>query len=99
MTITAYYDPGYAAPIGKHVMPITKFSMVADGLRERPGIRLERPEPASEADLLRVHTKEYVDAVRTGEPRALAESQKFPWTPELYPSVCLTNGGGWCCSV
>lgn len=93
MTITAYYDPGYAAPLGKHVMPITKFSMVADGLRTRSGIRLERPDPVTEADLLRVHTREYVDAVRTGEPRALAESQKFPWTPELYPSVCLTNGG------
>ena len=31
--------------------------------------------------------------MRTGEPRALAESQKFPWSPELYPSVCLTSGG------
>lgn len=29
----------------------------------------------------------------SGEPRALAESQKFPWTPELYPSVRLTGGG------
>lgn len=91
--ITAFYHPGYAAPIGKHVMPITKFSMVADGLRERDGIRLEEPDPVSEADLLRVHTPEYVTAVRTGEPRALAESQKFPWSPELYPSVCLTSGG------
>jgi acetoin utilization deacetylase AcuC-like enzyme len=23
----------------------------------------------------------------------LAESQKFPWSPQLFPSVCLTNGG------
>ena len=91
--ITAFYHPGYAAPIGNHVMPITKFSMVADGLRDRAGIRLEEPPPVTEADLLRVHTREYVDAVRTGVPRALAESQKFPWSPELYPSVCLTAGG------
>jgi len=91
--ITAYYHPGYAAPLGKHVMPITKFSMVADGLRDRAGIRLEEPAPVTEDDLLRVHTPEYVAAVRTGEPRALAESQKFPWSPELYPSVCLTSGG------
>jgi len=40
-----------------------------------------------------VHTEAYVGAVRTGEPRALAESQKFPWSPALYPSVLLTNGG------
>lgn len=91
--ITAYYHPGYAAPLGKHVMPITKFSMVADGLRERAGIRLEEPAAVTEDDLLRVHTPEYVAAVRTGEPRALAESQKFPWSAELYPSVCLTSGG------
>jgi acetoin utilization deacetylase AcuC-like enzyme len=91
--ITAFYHPGYAAPIGKHVMPITKFSLVADGLRDRVGIRLAAPEPVTEDDLLRVHTRDYVAAVRTGTPRALAESQKFPWSPELYPSVCLTSGG------
>ena len=93
MTITAYYHPGYAAPIGDHVMPITKFSLVADGLRDDPRVRLEEPAPLTETDLLRVHTREYIDAVRTGEPRALAESQKFPWSPQLYPSVLLTGGG------
>jgi acetoin utilization deacetylase AcuC-like enzyme len=91
--ITAFYHPGYAAPIGKHVMPITKFSMVADGLCAEPRVRLEEPARVEPDDLLRVHTRAYVEAVRTGEPRALAESQKFPWTPELYPSVLLTNGG------
>jgi acetoin utilization deacetylase AcuC-like enzyme len=91
--ITAYYHPGYAAPIGKHVMPITKFSMVADELRDEPRVRLAEPSPVTEQDLLRVHTRPYVDAVRSGEPRALAESQKFPWSPELYPSVLLTSGG------
>ena len=92
--ITAYYHTGYAAPIGEgHVMPITKFSLVADGLRGRDGVRLEEPAPLEEADLLRVHTRAYVDAVRGGEPRALAESQKFTWSPQLYPSVCLTGGG------
>jgi acetoin utilization deacetylase AcuC-like enzyme len=74
-------------------MPINKFALVADGLRANPRVRLEEPPPLSEADLLRVHTREYVDAVRRGEPRALAESQKFPWSAELYPSVLLTGGG------
>jgi acetoin utilization deacetylase AcuC-like enzyme len=93
MTITAYHHPGYAAPIGDHVMPITKFSLVADGLRAEARVRLEEPTSLSEADLLRVHTRAYIDAVRSGEPRALAESQKFPWSPQLYPSVLLTGGG------
>jgi len=93
MTIAVYYHPGYAAPIGKHVMPIDKFARVADELRDVPGIRLEEPAALTLEQLQRVHTREYIDAVRTGEPRALAESQKFPWTPELYPSVLLTGGG------
>lgn len=93
MTITVYYHPGYAAPIGKHVMPIDKFARVADELRGEAGVSLQEPAALTEDQLLRVHTREYVEAVRLGEPRALAESQKFPWTPELYPSVLLTGGG------
>ncbi|MBM4265869.1 MAG: histone deacetylase [Deltaproteobacteria bacterium] len=93
MTITTYYHPGYAAPIGDHVMPITKFGMVADGLAGNAAVRLAEPEPLTEADLRRVHTSEYIEAVRTGEPRALAESQKMSWSPELFPSVRLTGGG------
>ena len=91
--LTVFYHPGYAAPIGNHIMPIQKFALVADAVRELPGARLVEPVPVSESDLLRVHTPEYINAVRTGEPRALAESQKFPWSPQLYPSVCLTSGG------
>ncbi len=90
--ITAYYHPGFAAPIGEHVMPMQKFALVAQALRDEPRVRLEEPAPIAERDLLRVHTPEYVAAVRTGEPRALAESQKLPWSPALYPSVRLTNG-------
>ncbi len=91
--LTAFYHPGYAAPLGKHVMPIRKFGLLAEGLRGASDVRLARPEPVAETDILRVHTRGYVDSVKSGEPRALAESQKFPWSPELYPSVCLTSGG------
>jgi len=91
--LTTYFHPGYAAPIGQHIMPIRKFGLVADGLRDAPGIKLTRPTPVTEADLLRVHTPEYLDAIKTGEPRDLAQSQKFPWSPELFGSVCLTSGG------
>jgi acetoin utilization deacetylase AcuC-like enzyme len=91
--ITAYHHPGFAAPIGDHVMPMRKFQLVADKLVGRAGVRLEEPEPVTIEDLRRVHTAAYVEAVRTGEPRSLAESQKFPWSPALWPSVLLTNGG------
>lgn len=74
-------------------MPIRKFGLVAEVLGGVEGIQILAPDPVTEADLLRVHDPEYVHAVRTGHPRELAESQKFPWSPELYPSVLLTNGG------
>ncbi len=91
--LTAFYHPGYAAPIGDHIMPIEKFALVADGLRDAADIRLVEPEPVTVEDLRRVHTAEYIAAIETGMPRGLAESQKFPWSPQLFPSVCLTSGG------
>ncbi len=74
-------------------MPIQKFALIADALRGEARVRLVKPEPVTVKDLARVHTAEYIDAVRAGEPRALAEAQKFPWSEGLYPSVCLTSGG------
>jgi acetoin utilization deacetylase AcuC-like enzyme len=92
-TVPVYYHPGFAAPIGEgHMMPIRKFALAAEALRREPAAEFIEPAPVSEADLLRVHTPAYVSAIRTGRPTALAESQKFPWTPDLYQSVCLTNG-------
>jgi acetoin utilization deacetylase AcuC-like enzyme len=91
--ITAYHHPGFAAPIGDHVMPMRKFQMVADALAARAWVRVEAPAPVTSEELLRVHTPAYLEAVRSGEPRALAESQKFPWSPALWPSVLLTCGG------
>lgn len=90
-----FYDPQFAAPIGDHhIMPMTKFTLIAEAIREElPDIIIQSPSPIREEDLLRVHTAEYISAIQTGEPRLLAESQKFPWSPQLFPSVLLTNGG------
>jgi acetoin utilization deacetylase AcuC-like enzyme len=93
MNLRLYHDPGFAAPIGDHMMPMQKFALVAQELRRKPDLEICAPKSVSESDLLRVHTPEYVSAVRTGSPRGLAESQKFPWSPGLYPSVLLTSGG------
>jgi acetoin utilization deacetylase AcuC-like enzyme len=93
MKLRVFHDPGFETPIGDHIMPIRKFRLVADALRDDPRLEIVAPAPVGEIDLRRVHTPEYIAAIRTGEPRALAESQKFPWSPDLYPSVCLTNGG------
>ena len=89
-----FHHPGFAAPLGDHIMPISKFALVAERIREvLPEVEIAAPAPVSQTDLARVHSADYISAIRTGQPRELAESQKFPWSPELFPSVCLTNGG------
>jgi acetoin utilization deacetylase AcuC-like enzyme len=92
--IEVWHSPKYFADIGAHIMPIRKFQLVRDAM-EASGRPLVVHEPArvTDEDLLRVHTRAYIDAVDTGEPRALAESQKFPWSPALAEAVRWTNGG------
>ncbi len=91
--IALFYDPGFEAPLGNHPMPIRKFRLVAAALADNPHFQITPPAPLRESDLRQVHTPTYLDAVRTGEPRDLAESQKFPWSPALFDSVRLTGGG------
>ena len=43
--------------------------------------------------IARVHAPEYVNAVQTGQPRSLAESNRFDWDPGLWRAVCASNGG------
>ena len=91
--IRTFFSDGFAAEIGEHVMPMRKFALVKDRILER-GLpaHIVEPPPATDEELLRVHTREYVNAITTGEPRALAESQKFPWSAALAASVRLTTG-------
>lgn len=92
--IQLFHSPNYFADIGEHVMPIRKFGLVREAI-EATGLPalIRAPTPVSDEDLLRVHTAEYIEAIRTGEPLALAQSQKFPWSPALAESVRWTNGG------
>lgn len=89
-----FHHPAFAAPIGVHMIPVGKLALVATAIRKvLPHIEIVEPDPIGIPDLCRVHRPEYVEAVRTGNPRSLAESQRFPWSPELFGSVCLTSGG------
>jgi acetoin utilization deacetylase AcuC-like enzyme len=72
-----------------------KARWVAESLARNPiqGLRLTPNGPLTAAQLERVHDPAYVAAVRSGEPRALAESQGFSWDPQLWTMVCASNGG------
>ncbi|MEM8783773.1 MAG: histone deacetylase [Planctomycetota bacterium] len=96
MKLPVFYHPDYAAPIGDdHTMPIRKFGLVAEALRrdDTLAVGFREPTPITDAQLRSAHTPDYIEAVRTGHPRGLAESQKFPWTPPLFGSVKLTAAG------
>ncbi len=92
--VTVYYHPSYAA--AAYAFPTTrKARWIAESLQARPipGITLENPQPLTEDDLRTTHDPQYIRAVRTGEPRALAESQGLGWDPGLWPMVLASNGG------
>src|SRR5438045_9754941 len=67
--IKAFYHPGFAAPIGDHIMPMRKFGLVAEALKLDRSICLAQPEPIKEEELRRVRTWEYTQTLRTGPPR------------------------------
>jgi len=89
-----FWGPAYCA--AGHAFDTTrKSAWIAESLAARPiaGVTLEEPEPLDVERLLAVHERTYVDAVRSGEPRALAESQGFRWDAGLWPMVLASNGG------
>lgn len=89
-----YHSPRYVADIGAHIMPIRKFNLVRDALGSSDlSLEFCEPDPVTDDQLLRVHTQAYIEAIRTGQPEALARSQKFPWSAALAEAVRWTNGG------
>lgn len=89
-----FYSPEYVSS-GYKFETTRKARWIADSLQRDPigGIEILSPEALTEAQLCAVHNPAYVTAVRTGEPRALAESQDFPWDPSLWSMACASNGG------
>lgn len=89
-----FYSPDYvAAAYGFDTT--RKAGWVADSLHDRPipGVELVGPQAATFGDLRRVHSIEYITAVRTGKDRDLAESQGFTWDKGLYKAAAASTGG------
>ena len=92
--IPLYYSSSYVR--SEYSFDTTrKSSWIAQSLSESPieGFELVEPEPLSQEQVESVHAREYVEAIRTGQPRGLAESQGFAWDPGLWPMVLASNGG------
>ena len=92
------YTPRYYADIGEgHVFPIRKFELVRERLVREGTLKPEEvfePEPASIADVLLVHTQDYVTRLRAGAltPRELRKLG-LPWSKALVRRSFLATGG------
>lgn len=89
-----FYSDSYT--LASHAFDTTrKARWVAESLRAQPiaGVALVEPAPVTEAQLRAAHDETYIHAVQSGQPRYLAESQGFPWDPQLWPMVCASTGG------
>jgi acetoin utilization deacetylase AcuC-like enzyme len=91
------YHKGYDLNLGVHVFPSQKFRLIAETLFEEgigaPGDFLT-PGPASDEDILRVHTPEWVDKLKTGTLTA-SEIMKLeiPYSREAVEACWLAAGG------
>jgi acetoin utilization deacetylase AcuC-like enzyme len=91
------YHDRYDLNLGAHVFPSQKFRLIYEMLLREELAREEdflRPQPASDEDLLRVHTAGWVRKLKTG---TLTPSDvmrlEVPYSPELVEAVWLAAGG------
>ena len=91
------YSDAYYLPIGQHVFPAEKYKLIKDrlistGVADARGF-LE-PQPASDEDILLVHTPEYVHKLKTGTLSQREEMElEVPFSPELVRAFWLAAGG------
>lgn len=91
------YSDGYYLPIGQHVFPAEKYRRVRNHLVENSVAGPEdfiTPQPASDKDILLVHTPRYVEKLKTGTLSAREELElEIPFSPELVQAFWLAAGG------
>ena len=91
------YSDDYYLPIGPHVFPAQKYRRIHQQLLETriaDASDFVAPQPASDQDILLVHTPQYVNKLKTGtlSPREELEME-IPYSPELVQAFWLAAGG------
>src|SRR5438445_6020988 len=91
------YSDDYYLPIGAHVFPAEKYRLVhARLLKDKIATPADfvAPKPASDEDILLVHTPEYVAKLKNGTLSPLEQAQmEVPYSPELVRAFWLAAGG------
>ena len=91
------YHSGYNIDLGAHVFPARKYRLIRDGLVAK-GIAdpadVVAPEPASDEDVLRVHTAEYVHKLKTDTLTASERMRlELPFSQQVVDAFWLAAGG------
>ncbi len=91
------YSDAYYLPIGTHVFPAEKYHRVHDRLIAggvADATDFLEPQPATDLDILLVHTPDYVRKLKTGtlNPREEMEME-IPYSRELVAAFWLAAGG------
>ena len=91
------YSDDYYLPIGAHVFPAEKYNRIHERLLAS-GVAAPSdfvvPLPATDQDVLLVHTPQYVEKLKTGTLSAREELEfEVPYSPELVRAFWLAAGG------
>jgi acetoin utilization deacetylase AcuC-like enzyme len=91
------YSDAYYLPIGTHVFPAEKYRGVRDRLLATgvaEATDFIEPEPATDQDILLVHTHDYVHKLKTGTLSAREEMEmEIPYSRDLAEAFWLAAGG------
>jgi acetoin utilization deacetylase AcuC-like enzyme len=97
LSFKVVYHEKYDLNLGPHVFPSQKFRLIAEmliceGIAGKEDF-LE-PTSASDEDVLRVHTSDWVEKLKTGTLTASDVMKlEVPYSPELVEAVWLAAGG------
>ncbi len=91
------YSERYFLPIGEHVFRADKFRLIVDRLMQQ-GVAdrsdIIEPSPASEQDVMLVHSPHYVNKLMEGSLSAREELQmEIPYSPQVVDAFMLHTGG------
>jgi len=92
------YSDRYYVDIGSHVFPTAKYKLIKKRLSKDLSVinRIAFVEPAEIGmhDLLRVHTKVYLDKLESGKlsPEEILKLE-LPFSEELFRGACIFAGG------
>lgn len=92
--VSYFYSPAYLLDWGDHVFPVRKYERVAERLKAA-GLELREPVPATDSELLLVHTPEYLRHLElmTSTPDLGYYEFEVPCTAKVLQTFRAATGG------